>query len=821
MSTKIGRFEIISELAKSFSGAVYKASDPGAGRTVALKTIRLELLADLSQVLEQLILQEAESTKALNSQNIALLYGAGEIDQQFCAAMEYVEGNSLATMIARQEGFSIWDLLDISRQVCLALDHANSHNVLHRSLEPGKIMMQWDGTVKVLGYGVSTMVSAMQRPGSPVPTLYHYMSPEQVSGDDIDIRSNVFSWGAMLYEMVTDRKPFDAEDVQAVRQKILEETPEPPATINPRMNLAVSRVIMQALAKNPDERYASGQELVNDLDSAKQTTQAAAAKNASQPIHGLAVPEKVKASGQAAGKTSSARAAQTQSAAPNASGQSSGRSDKPARQNSQPASQQVLNAAGDQVQEKPKKAAAAAAGWPGQDAGGSSVHEIDAEAVSVRNSAASDRPTASMSAEVAEPEAEPKFRTDPMMSGFGGGSKQVSFSELDELPPLKEAYLPPASPTATTAVEELEAPEISSTHEPEKPKVITRENAKKAVNEIKKVPPKLFMYAVGGAIAFILIVVVALMLHIRSQNADDDSNGTARPMPQAAVPQETTAPAPATAPSVVAATPEQEPEVTVKPRYPVTAKPRKAPPAAVKIAIVPGELAISSTPEGAQIEMDGRKDPNWVTPYTIVGLNPGAHSITISKPGFTGETRNLDVTAGNKSFLVVHLLQVGATASLGSDPAGATVYIDGRDTGRVTPTQLLADKGRHTFLLRKQGYLDETTTVELSPGQTFSFSPSLKAMGITDDIKTVGKFNKLFGGPDVSGMGKVMIKTMPKGAQITVNRRMVDKPTPVNFALNPGHYIVEITLSGYKPVQKIINVEKGAKLDFNENLEPQ
>jgi hypothetical protein len=179
------------------------------------------------------------------------------------------------------------------------------------------------------------------------------------------------------------------------------------------------------------------------------------------------------------------------------------------------------------------------------------------------------------------------------------------------------------------------------------------------------------------------------------------------------------------------------------------------------------------------------------------------------------------VTAGNKSFLVVHLLQVGATASLGSDPAGATVYIDGRDTGRVTPTQLLADKGRHTFLLRKQGYLDETTTVELSPGQTFSFSPSLKAMGITDDIKTVGKFNKLFGGPDVSGMGKVMIKTMPKGAQITVNRRMVDKPTPVNFALNPGHYIVEITLSGYKPVQKIINVEKGVKLDFNENLEPQ
>src|SRR5436853_2086099 len=117
MPAKIGRFEIVTELAKSASGAVYKANDPGAGRTVALKTIRLDLPPDLSRILIQLILQEAENTKVLNSQNIALLYGAGEIEGQFCAAMEYVEGNSLSNMIACQEGFSICDLLDLSRQV--------------------------------------------------------------------------------------------------------------------------------------------------------------------------------------------------------------------------------------------------------------------------------------------------------------------------------------------------------------------------------------------------------------------------------------------------------------------------------------------------------------------------------------------------------------------------------------------------------------------------------------------------------------------------------------------------------------------------------
>src|SRR5918911_4192005 len=105
MSTKIGRFEIVSEIAKSSSGAVYKANDPEMGRTVALKTIRVSLPPDLARILVQLIVQESETAKVLNSQNIAQLYGAGEIDGQFCAAMEYVEGNSLAIMIARQEGF--------------------------------------------------------------------------------------------------------------------------------------------------------------------------------------------------------------------------------------------------------------------------------------------------------------------------------------------------------------------------------------------------------------------------------------------------------------------------------------------------------------------------------------------------------------------------------------------------------------------------------------------------------------------------------------------------------------------------------------------
>src|ERR1700691_3557439 len=224
MSTKIGHFEILSELSKSATGAVYKANDPETSQTVALKAIQLSAFGEQSAALEKCLLAEAETTKVLSNPNLTTVSGAGVIEGQFCAAMEYVQGNSVATMLARKEGFSIWDLLDIGRQVCGGLDHAHSQKVFHYSLEPAKIMCGWDGTVRILGYGVSSVGKFTgQIPG--VPAILQYMSPEQVRGESIDARSNFFSLGAMFYEMTTGIKPFDAEDADTVRQNILENTP--------------------------------------------------------------------------------------------------------------------------------------------------------------------------------------------------------------------------------------------------------------------------------------------------------------------------------------------------------------------------------------------------------------------------------------------------------------------------------------------------------------------------------------------------------------------------------------------------------------------
>src|SRR5579863_8873116 len=136
MSNKIGRFEIVSEIAHSDRGSIYKATDTESGKTVTLKTLRLEVLGEQAPALVATMLQEAEASKVLNSSNIALLYGASEIDGAFCADLEYVQGNSVATMLARKEGFSIWDLMDIARQTCQGLDHAHAKNLVHYTLEP-------------------------------------------------------------------------------------------------------------------------------------------------------------------------------------------------------------------------------------------------------------------------------------------------------------------------------------------------------------------------------------------------------------------------------------------------------------------------------------------------------------------------------------------------------------------------------------------------------------------------------------------------------------------------------------------------------------
>ena len=812
MANKIGRFEILSEISHSDSTSVYKANDPTSSQTVALKVIKLAPLGELASTMVKNLLEESAASKVLNSQNIGVLYGSEEADGFFCASSEYVQGNSVATMLARKEGFSIWDLQDIARQTCQGLDHAHANNLAHYTLEPAKIMVAWDGTVKILGFGISTMSAfAAQASGKP-PAVLHYMSPEQLQGDPVSASSNIFSLGAILYEMVTERKAFDGEDGDQVRQSISDTTPVPPDQINPKLHPALSQVIMKSLAKAPEERYQSGQELVNDLEKCKESaTKAAAATKPGQPAQ-KAPAQRTATPPVNASPVKSTPTPATSPAKPPA------KPAPPVARVSQPAAVKVA-------------AAAAGAGKAGtKSASGLNIPNLDKAAPIVNSSKASEafsveasaNASPSMSsATIIEPEVEaPKINVDPMMSGNpkAGEAASRSFSEIDELPPLKTVYIPPPPPPPANATAQVDAVHaaVFKNGVPEKPKVQPREVAKKAVAEIKKTPPQLFVVSVAAAVGIILLIVAVIAWRIHSENADEDvtpaqsaATATAQPaqMPSTVEAPARVAPEPAAAPHAVSVQPKYNPK-----------KKAKARPAAP--AIVAGQLSVSSTPAGARVQIDGKNDSSWVTPLNLNGLNPGQHTLIISKPGYQAETRNIEVASGSKSFLSLQLAQMTAAVSVTSDPAGAAIWMDGRDTGRVTPAQISVDKpGNHSFVFKKQGYLDESSTANLQVGQTFRLSPTLRALGNTDDIKIGGKFKKLFGNGDTAGMGAVSIKTSPKGAQVAINNRILDKNSPVDLYLDPGNYVLDITLSGFKSIHKVITVEKSGKVVIDESLD--
>jgi hypothetical protein len=807
MSNKLGRFEILSELAKSERSSVYKATDTESSQTVALKAIGLEAFGEQTAAVVESVKEEAAASKVLASHNIALLTSIEEIENKLCASMEYVQGNSVATMLARKEGFSIWDLQDIARQACQGLDHAHVRKVVHCSLEPAKIMVQWDGIVKLLGFGMSRSGMPAAQAVGTAPEILHYMSPEQLRGDPIDARSNLFTLGAILYEMVTERKAFNGDDAEQVRQAILEMMPTPVDQVNRKTHPALSQVIMRALAKSPEERYQSGQDLVNDLEKCKASPAKVVGAKPAAAVAPKADPAAVKV--------------------------------QPAPKKEAPAAAAKAAAAGAAA----ASPSAASPSWAGPAGNTPKTPYLDPSSqfvttcvkATVEAAAAEE---ARMSAATMEPEAPPaqapRFNVDPTMEeNRPAGGKGLSFSEISELPPLKEVYvdpLPKEEVEILQAADPVKAAVFRNNVEPEKPRTPPREVAKKAVSEIKKTPPQMFVYSIAGAAALILLTIAGIWYHIHSGDSDDDSMPaptaevatTQTPAPANASPAAPVAAAPAPAPAQVQPeTPpvEAPPAVSITPKInPRSNNRKRGKTVAAAPTILPGQLNIDSTPQGAQIQVDGRAA--GATPFILANLMPGQHMVTVSKPGYVTDTRTIDVSSGSKSVISVQLAMQSAAVSAHSDPAGAEVWMDGRDTGKVTPAQISVDRpGTHNFVFKKQGYLDETASANLQIGQTFQLAPTLRALGNTDEIKFGGKFKKVFGGSDTAGMGVVSIKTQPKGAQIAVNNRIVDRASPADFYLNPGNYVVDITMTGFKSLHKVIAVEKNGKVVIEESLD--
>ena len=273
--TKAGRYEIQGELGRGAMGVVYKAVDPVIGRTVAVKTLRLsEEGTGLSRPeLLNRFQTEARAAGLLTHPNIVVVFDAGEEEGLYYITMELVEGKSLQALLDAGQPFPLPRVLRIMEQTCSALHFAHERSIVHRDIKPANLMLTADDTVKITDFGTAKILQfgTVQQTAHVMGTP-SYMSPEQVKGRVVDGRSDIFSLGVMLYEMVTGEKPFPGQNITTVIYKIVNEEPVPPRQIDPMIHAGLSAVVMKALAKDPTARYQTCREMLEDLKNYRSLT---------------------------------------------------------------------------------------------------------------------------------------------------------------------------------------------------------------------------------------------------------------------------------------------------------------------------------------------------------------------------------------------------------------------------------------------------------------------------------------------------------------------------------------------------------------------
>src|ERR1700688_1923685 len=248
-------------------GVVFHGFDPMIGRNVAVKTLRLsEAGTGLSR--EEFIGRfqtEARAAGLLTHPNIVVVFDAGEEDGLFYITMEFVEWRILQSLLDAHQPFPVPRVLKLMEQVCSALDFAHQHNVVHRDIKPANLMLTPDDTVKITDFGTAKILQIGTAQTSHVMGTPSYMSPEQVKGKPVDGRSDIFSLGVILYELMTGEKPFPGQNITTVIYKIITEDPIPPRSLDSSIHPGLSAVITRALAKDPAARYQSCHELLSAL----------------------------------------------------------------------------------------------------------------------------------------------------------------------------------------------------------------------------------------------------------------------------------------------------------------------------------------------------------------------------------------------------------------------------------------------------------------------------------------------------------------------------------------------------------------------------
>ncbi len=295
-----GRYELGELLGHGGMADVRKGTDLRLGRAVAVKMLRTDLARDAT--FQARFRREAQSAASLNAPSVVAVYDTGEDELDGVRVpyivMEYVEGQTLRELLREGQRLMPNRALEITAGVLGALEYSHRQGIIHRDIKPANVMLATNGDVKVMDFGIARAVAdsgATMTQTANVLGTAQYLSPEQARGETVDARSDVYSTGCLLYELLTGRPPFQGESPVAVAYQHVRENPVPPSTLNPDIGGEADAIVMKALTKNPANRYQSAAEMRADINRALQGATVAAppvmAEPPTQPLSAITEPE--------------------------------------------------------------------------------------------------------------------------------------------------------------------------------------------------------------------------------------------------------------------------------------------------------------------------------------------------------------------------------------------------------------------------------------------------------------------------------------------------------------------------------------------------